>query len=148
MFRYKQVDSIAAVEVDSLVLDWKRHLPLKFQLAKPQLITQALFMGGLQQPRPELAMYLDGSPDNFASEVSRNQLPPCLRASVLTVILCHRSKSSRAALASVFSSRYLMITGAYTATPHSGAFPRFNGREPGTTTAPSGTTSGWSGVAR
>ena len=59
-----------------------------------------------------------------------------------------RSQSSSSIPRSVFSSRYFTITGVYNEIPHSAAAPFFTARDPGTTTAPSGTSSGVSGVAR
>ena len=51
----------------------------------------------------------------------------------------HRSSSVRA---SVFSSRYLTMTGVASDRPHSRPAPTVTAARPGTTTAPSGTTSG------
>src|ERR1700679_1519865 len=53
-----------------------------------------------------------------------------------------RSRSSSCARKSVFSSRYFTITGAYSDKPQSFPLPREIGRDPGTTTALSGTISG------
>src|SRR4030095_1438986 len=55
------------------------------------------------------------------------------------VYLTHCSRFVRA---SVFSSRYLTITGVDRLSPHCGPIPCVTARDPGTTTAPSGTTSG------
>src|SRR5207253_680111 len=54
----------------------------------------------------------------------------------------HRSSSVRA---SVRSSRYLTMTGVASDRPHSFPAPTVTAREPGTTTAPSGTMSGCPG---
>lgn len=59
-----------------------------------------------------------------------------------------RSKSSNCVAASVFSSRYFTITGAYNATPHSRPFSVCTARAPGTTTAPAGISKGDSPVRR
>jgi hypothetical protein len=59
----------------------------------------------------------------------------------------HRKISSNTKESSVFSSRYLTITGAAKLNPHSAPFPFEIARDPGTTTAPSGITSGISAVA-
>src|SRR5688500_15403134 len=61
---------------------------------------------------------------------------------------CQRIHSSRAVLALVRSSRYFTMTGAATESPQSFPGPDWIGRVPGTTTAPSGTTSGSPGAAR
>ncbi len=61
---------------------------------------------------------------------------------------CYRSQSSSSAPRSVFSSRYLTITGVYSESFHSAPLPFVTAREPGTTTAFSGTSSGLSGLAR
>ena len=62
--------------------------------------------------------------------------------------LCgYRSRSSSWILVSVFSSRYFTITGVYSEIPQSTPLPRVIARDPATTTAPSGTISGWSSVA-
>ena len=57
--------------------------------------------------------------------------------------LIHASSSVRV---SVRESRYFTITGVASDSPHSGPFPTVTARAPGTTTAPSGMTSGRSAV--
>src|ERR1700733_4357339 len=60
----------------------------------------------------------------------------------------YRSNSSRVVLRSVFSSRYLTMTGAYKVSPHSWPRPFETARDPGTTTAFAGMMSGWVALAR
>ncbi len=60
----------------------------------------------------------------------------------------HRSQSSSSTPRSVFSSRYLTMTGVYSERFHSCPLPLVTAREPGTTTAFSGTSRGRSGAAR
>jgi hypothetical protein len=61
---------------------------------------------------------------------------------------CQRSRSSNCVAASVFSSRYFTITGAYSDRPHSRPFSVCTARAPGTTTAPAGISSGASPLRR
>ena len=110
-------------------------------MSQMEFMTEALLVSILEKSRSERAVHLDGGRDDLSGQVLMQVFPLCLCASVLRGRI-HRKASSSAALASVFSSRYLMITGAYTDNPHSIALPRLNAREPGTTTAFSGTTSG------
>src|SRR6266496_4373096 len=56
--------------------------------------------------------------------------------------LLQRRKSSNCTAVSVFSSLYFTITGAYSDNPHSFALSLFTVRDPGTTTAPEGISSG------
>jgi hypothetical protein len=136
-----QVESIPTVEMHVLVFDWKIYLPAEGNVAQVKLVTEALFVCALEKSRPERAVHLDGGGDDLSGQILIQVSPLCLCASVLKERI-QRNASSSAALASVFSSRYLMITGAYTDNPHSMALPRPSDREPGTTTAFSGTTSG------
>src|SRR5439155_1549443 len=64
-----------------------------------------------------------------------------------TLVLHRRYSSSRVA-ASVFSSRYFTITGAYSEMPHRAADAPGAPRAPGTTTAPAGISSGPSPARR
>src|SRR5947199_1138007 len=57
-------------------------------------------------------------------------------------LLLHRRYSSSRVAASVFSSRYFTITGAYSEMPHRAAAAPGAPRVPGTTTAPAGISSG------
>src|SRR2546430_11684278 len=57
-------------------------------------------------------------------------------------LLLHRRYSSSRVAASVFSSRYFTITGAYREMPHRAAAAPGAARAPGTTTAPAGISSG------
>ena len=83
-----------------------------------------------------------------AVKVGSNPLPPkrCCPCGCLYLegseTSPYRSKSSNSTPLSVFSSRYLIITGVYTLSPHSAALPLVIARAPATTTALSGTTSG------
>src|SRR3954453_3482621 len=61
---------------------------------------------------------------------------------------CYLSQSSSSIPRSVFSSRYFTITGVYNETFQSAGAPFFTAREPGTTTAFSGTSNCASAVAR
>jgi hypothetical protein len=58
-----------------------------------------------------------------------------------------RKMSSNTKESSVFSSRYLTMTGAARLNPHSAPLPLETTLDPGTTTAPSGIISGISAVA-
>src|SRR5262249_2674151 len=60
----------------------------------------------------------------------------------------YRRKSSRRTDASVFSSLYFTIMGVYKESPRSAPLPLVIALEPGTTTAPSGISSGDSSVLR
>src|SRR5215467_11851570 len=55
---------------------------------------------------------------------------------------CYRIHASSSVRVSVRESRYLTITGVASESCHSGPLPAVTARAPGTTTAPSGTTSG------
>src|SRR6266480_2811563 len=63
-------------------------------------------------------------------------------------LLLHRRYSSSRVAASVFSSRYFTITGAYSEMPHRAADAPGAPRAPGTTTAPAGISSGPSPARR
>ena len=58
----------------------------------------------------------------------------------------YRIHASSSVRVSVRESRYFTITGVASDSPHSGPLPAVTARAPGTTTAPSGTTSGRSAV--
>ncbi len=58
----------------------------------------------------------------------------------------YRIHASSSVRVSVRESRYLTMTGVASERPHSGPLPAVTARAPGTTTAPSGTTSGRSAV--
>src|SRR5689334_23316019 len=60
----------------------------------------------------------------------------------------HRSRSSSSIEPWVFSSRYFTMTGVYKLSPHSAALLLPMARDPGTTTAFSGITSGASALER
>jgi len=78
-----KIDAVSAVEIDALVSNRQRHLPFKSQIPEMQLMTEALFIGGLHEARPEFAVYFDRSPDDLFSEGFLKKSTPCLCVSVV-----------------------------------------------------------------
>ena len=56
------VQPVATVELDSLVRHGERLLPLEGESTETELVTETLFVGGFEQPRPEGLVNLDGRP--------------------------------------------------------------------------------------
>src|SRR6266508_2233448 len=174
--REQELVELAAVEVDPFAggalfhldsFDFLRHhLAAAFGALAPVSEPARLFFGAL----PFLFLGLPAAPgflDQFRLVLSEPDVFTLLadlpRVPVHAVGLCRsrhgcgiynsfpafqRKRSSRAAEASVFASRYLTMTGVCRERPHSLPFPSRTARAPGTTTAPAGISRGCPGFFR
>jgi hypothetical protein len=61
---HEDVDAIVEVEENSFVPHWELKLPLERNLAQGQLVADALFISGFEQPGTKGTMNLYGAPNN------------------------------------------------------------------------------------
>ena len=59
-----EIDPVAAIDVDPLVVYGKRHLASEAQTTPRQIFAQARLVRGLKQTWPESAMHLDPCTDD------------------------------------------------------------------------------------
>jgi len=78
-----QIETITTVQLDSLVLDRKRHLPLKNKTPEVKFATQTLFIGRFEQARTKRTMDFDGGSDDLLRKLFMKKYPPCLSVSVV-----------------------------------------------------------------
>jgi hypothetical protein len=62
---HHQIYPVATIQFVSLVLDRKFPLPGMWNAGSTRFKAQAFFIGTFQQPRPEVAMHLNGQPNNL-----------------------------------------------------------------------------------
>ena len=60
----QQIHSLAAIEEDTLVLDWQRQLHSKRNFRDGELMREALSAGRLEKSRPKVAMNFNGAADH------------------------------------------------------------------------------------
>lgn len=65
-----QVHSIAALHVDTAVEQWKPLLPLHLKAPVAELVTQAGFVAGLEQPGSELAMHSNRCTNDRSGDIA------------------------------------------------------------------------------
>jgi hypothetical protein len=81
-----QVESIAAIEKDPLVAQRDRSLALDQQPAQLKLMSQAPFVGGLEQPWTQVSVHFDArADDNVRAIPKSSRLPVFLSHSPLIV---------------------------------------------------------------
>ncbi len=74
--RHEDVDTVAAVQADSLVFHRLRVLKTKRDSVQFQLVRQALLIGGFQQARPKFPVNLDRTTDHLVRQLIEFQ-PSC-----------------------------------------------------------------------
>ena len=83
------IKSITTVQLYVLIYNRNRLLPFKGQTAQFQFMTQTFFVSRLQQPRPQMPMYLDCRADRLTCQIffiSHPESSPYLHASVVIPI--------------------------------------------------------------
>jgi hypothetical protein len=107
------VESVTAIEHDPLVDHRQRPLPRKAQACERQLVAQAFFIGGLQEPRTEVAVDLDAR-----AEDPLRQIP---QSPALPVSLIHPRVYSRLSTEVQSQSRKIAMTGNRRCDPVAGS---------------------------
>jgi hypothetical protein len=67
------IQPVAAIQLETLVRNGQRDLALKGHFAETQLMAKTLYVGRLQQPRPEFPMYLRSRRQNLPGQFLVNQ---------------------------------------------------------------------------
>src|SRR5947209_4277183 len=85
---YKHIDAISAVQQHLLVAHGNRHLPPKRHAAVSEFVTETLVVRRFQKTRPEFLVHFYSRADHDLGEFLKDQLPPCLGASVVLHHVC------------------------------------------------------------
>lgn len=79
----KQIKPVAAIQLDSLVLNRKRHLSLESDVAQSEFVAEALFVRSFKKTWPQCTVYFNGGADHTFSQIFVKKFAPCLRVSVV-----------------------------------------------------------------
>ena len=82
------IETVATLEMRSLVDEWERTLTLKAQAAKRRLMAKTVLVRGFKQSRAEMPMHLDTGPNHSLRTIT---ISPLLRSSPLPTFLLHLS---------------------------------------------------------